>query len=140
MKELGGVPGIHLVDPVCYSDLLRLMSRCHFVLTDSGGIQEEAPSFSKPVLVLRETTERPDLIEVGAGKLVGTSAEQIVTAASTLLTDSRQYSAMSVAENPFGDGRAAERIVNILEQQLTEEFPLQDRSAYAMAEQPVAGD
>ena len=118
-EELGRVNGIHLVDPVSYRDLLSLMSRCYLILTDSGGIQEEAPSFNKPVLVLRDTTERPEVIEVGAGEIVGTEAENIVQVATKLLTDSGSYERMSAAENPFGDGHAAERIVDVLEQRLS---------------------
>jgi UDP-N-acetylglucosamine 2-epimerase (non-hydrolysing) len=113
-EELGQIERIHLVRPVTYPDLLRLMKRSYLILTDSGGIQEEAPSFSKPVLVLREVTERPELIEANAGKIVGTDARRIVDAASRLLTDAAEYAEMSAAENPFGDGRAAERIVDIL--------------------------
>jgi len=117
-EELGDIDRIHLVDPVSYPDLLRLMKRCFFILTDSGGIQEEAPSFGKPVLVLRKVTERPELIEANAGRIVGTGARDIVEAASRLLTDAAEYSAMASAENPFGDGRAAERIVDILAQRV----------------------
>ena len=113
--ELDGVDRIHLVDPVSYPDLLRLMKRSYLILTDSGGIQEEAPSFHKPVLVLRELTERPEVIEANAGRIVGTDTDRIVDAASRLLTDSAEYSRMAKVENPFGDGHAAERIVDILE-------------------------
>ncbi len=117
-EELGNIDRIHLVDPVSYPDLLRLMKRCFLILTDSGGIQEEAPSFGKPVLVLREVTERPELIEANAGRIVGTDARCIVDATSRLLTSATEYAAMAAVENPFGDGHAAERIVNILAQQL----------------------
>lgn len=117
-EELGEVDRIRLVGPVSYPDLLRLMKRCYLILSDSGGIQEEAPSFRKPVLVLRELTERPELIEANAGKIVGTDADTIVRAASLLLNEPLEYAAMTAAENPFGDGRAAERIANILDQQL----------------------
>jgi UDP-N-acetylglucosamine 2-epimerase (non-hydrolysing) len=113
-EELGGLERIRLVDPVSYNDLLRLMKRCYLILTDSGGIQEEAPSFGKPVLVLREVTERPEILDVNAGKLVGTDARAIVDAASRLLSDRAEYELMSKAENPFGDGHAAERIAEIL--------------------------
>jgi UDP-N-acetylglucosamine 2-epimerase (non-hydrolysing) len=113
-QELEGVPGIHLVGPVSYGDLLRLMRACYLVLTDSGGMQEEAPSFHKPVLVLREVTERPEVIEAGAGKLVGTDSGRIADEVARLLNDPSAYEAMAKAENPFGDGRAAERIVSIL--------------------------
>lgn len=113
-EELGGEFKIHLLGPVSYRDMLRLLSRCYFILTDSGGIQEEATSFRKPVLVLRESTERPELIEAGAGKVVGTDVGCILEEASRLLNDAQEYERMRAAENPFGDGRAAERIVNTL--------------------------
>jgi len=117
-EELGGESRIHLVDPVSYRDILRLMGRCYLIMTDSGGIQEEAPSFRKPVLVLREVTERPELIEANAGIIVGTDTDAIVRAASRLLNDPLEYARMTASENPFGDGRAAERIADILEQRL----------------------
>jgi len=115
--ELGDIERIHLVDPVTYTDLLRLMNRCYLRLTDSGGIQEEAPSFHKPVLVLREVTERPEVIETGAGRIVGTDGH-IVETTALLLTDAQEYKKMSTARNPFGDGHAAERIVDIIGQKL----------------------
>jgi UDP-N-acetylglucosamine 2-epimerase (non-hydrolysing) len=117
-EELGRVERIHLVHPVSYPDLLRLMKRCYLILTDSGGIQEEAPSFGKPVLVLREVTERPELLEANAGKIVGTDTHRIVEAASLLLTSSSEYAGMAAVENPFGDGHAAERIVDVLARRL----------------------
>jgi UDP-N-acetylglucosamine 2-epimerase (non-hydrolysing) len=113
-EELGNIERIHLVDPVSYPDLLRLMKRCYLILTDSGGIQEEGPSFHKPVLVLREVTERPELVEANAGKIVGTDAQSIVDATTHLLTNPLAYAQMSSVENPFGDGHAAERIADIL--------------------------
>ena len=115
---LGSVPRIHLLEPVSYGDLLRLMQRCYFILTDSGGIQEEAPSFQKPVLILRDVTERPEVVEVGAGRIVGTQTERIVAEASRLLTDPAAYAAMASATNPFGDGHAAERIADALDEAL----------------------
>ncbi|MFL6275160.1 MAG: non-hydrolyzing UDP-N-acetylglucosamine 2-epimerase [Blastocatellia bacterium] len=118
MQQLGGLPRFHLVEPVGYTDLLRLMRRSHFILSDSGGIQEEAPSFHKPVLVLRDTTERPEVIECGAGRLVGTDAERIFEEAALLLSNVKAYEQMSRTENPFGDGRAAERIVEVLAQRI----------------------
>jgi UDP-N-acetylglucosamine 2-epimerase (non-hydrolysing) len=117
-EEIGNTDRIHLIDPVSYGDMLRLMKRCYLILTDSGGIQEEAPSFHKPVLVLREVTERPEIVEANAGRVVGTDAHNIAEAAARLLTDSVEYNRMTQAENPFGDGAAAERIVNILDEQL----------------------
>jgi UDP-N-acetylglucosamine 2-epimerase (non-hydrolysing) len=109
---LGSRERIHLVEPVSYGDLLRLMQRSYLILTDSGGIQEEAPSFHKPVLILREVTERPEVVEVGAGKIVGTNQERIVEEASRLLEEPAAYRAMTSAANPFGDGHAAQRIVD----------------------------
>jgi len=117
-RELNGVRGINLVDPVSYNDLLKLMSRCCLILTDSGGIQEEAPSFHKPVLVLREVTERPEVVEAGAGRLVGTDSERVVEEVARLLSDPRAYREMSEAENPFGDGLAGQRIVEALARRL----------------------
>jgi len=117
-RELGGCPRIHLVSPVSYRDLLKLMDRCYMILTDSGGIQEEAPSFGKPVLILRDVTERPEVVETGAGRLVGTDANCIVKEARRLLVSPDLYRTMSRAKNPFGDGNAAERIVRILAESL----------------------
>lgn len=114
--ELDQLPGVHLTEPVSYRDLLGIMSRCYLILTDSGGIQEEAVSFHKPVLVLREVTERPEVIEVGAGKLIGVETQNIVDEVSDLLANQQRYEQMSTARNPFGDGHAAERIVDILAQ------------------------
>jgi UDP-N-acetylglucosamine 2-epimerase (non-hydrolysing) len=113
-RELRSCPRIHLVKPVSYRDLLKLMDRCYMILTDSGGIQEEAPSFGKPVLILRDVTERPEVLESGAGRLVGTNTDHIVDEARSLLTSPDLYGSMSRAQNPFGDGHAAERIVRIL--------------------------
>jgi len=113
-EELSGIPRIHLIEPTSYSDLLGLMRRCYLILTDSGGIQEESVSFHKPVLVLREVTERPEVLKVGAGKVVGTDIQRIVNESSRLLSNEQQYKQMCATENPFGDGRAAERIVKIL--------------------------
>jgi len=117
-EELGNTKRIHLTQPLSYVDAMRLMKGCYLVLTDSGGIQEEAPSFRKPVLVLRNVTERPELIEANAGELVGTDTSRIVDAATRLLTDRREYDLMCAVENPFGDGHAAERIVQLLARQL----------------------
>jgi UDP-N-acetylglucosamine 2-epimerase (non-hydrolysing) len=112
--ELDGLERVHLTSPLAYDDMLYAMRHCELVLTDSGGIQEEAPSFDRPVLILRHVTERPEVVESGAGILVGTDRERIVTAAARLLTDEAAYRAMADAPNPFGDGQAAERIVRIL--------------------------
>ena len=121
-EELSGFPRIHLIEPTSYRDLLGLMRRCYLILTDSGGIQEESVSFHKPVLVLREVTERPEVVEVGAGLVIGVDTERIVQEVSALLNDEEQYQRMSSAENPFGDGHAAERIVKILAERLPSEM------------------
>jgi UDP-N-acetylglucosamine 2-epimerase (non-hydrolysing) len=112
--ELGSVKGITLLEPLEHPDLIEVMRRSELVLTDSGGIQEEAPAMHKPVLILRTVTERPEVIESGFGRLVGTDPEVIVEEASHLLTDPVAHRAMISGANPFGDGRAAERIVEIL--------------------------
>ena len=113
-RLLADVENIHLVEPAAYPEFVWLMDRCVLILTDSGGVQEEAPSLKKPVLVMREMTERPEVVEAGAARLVGTSAEKIVDAATTLLTDPAQYAACQVDHNPYGDGHAAERIVDLM--------------------------
>jgi UDP-N-acetylglucosamine 2-epimerase (non-hydrolysing) len=113
-RILGTTPHVTLLPPVDYLALVHLMKHAALVLTDSGGIQEEAPTFGKPVLVLREVTERPEGIEAGILKLVGTNTQQIVNEASSLLDDSAAYSRMAQARNPYGDGHAAERIVKSL--------------------------
>jgi len=111
---LRGVPRVHLVEPLDYVTFVHLMSRAHVILTDSGGIQEEAPSLGKPVLVMRESTERPEAIEAGMAKLVGTDPQRIVTEVLRLLNDPGASSSLVLRQNPFGDGHAAERIVAIL--------------------------
>jgi UDP-N-acetylglucosamine 2-epimerase (non-hydrolysing) len=111
---LGGHPRIRLSDPLGYSDLVHAIRASTFVLTDSGGIQEEAPSFGTPVLVLREVTERPEGINAGVARLVGTDGERILEAASELLTDEGARQRMASARNPYGDGQAAERIADIV--------------------------
>ncbi|MBN9415889.1 UDP-N-acetylglucosamine 2-epimerase [bacterium SCN 62-11] len=108
---LQGVERVHLIEPVDYTTLIRLMRASTLILTDSGGIQEEAPSLGKPVLVLRKTTERPEGVHAGVAKLVGTDQSVIVSEASRLLSDSQAYQAMSQVASPYGDGRAAERIL-----------------------------
>ncbi|WP_276574773.1 non-hydrolyzing UDP-N-acetylglucosamine 2-epimerase [Pseudomonas pseudonitroreducens] len=113
-RLLFGIPNIHLIEPLEYLPFVYLMSRSHIILTDSGGIQEEAPSLGKPVLVMRDTTERPEAIAAGTVKLVGTDTANIVRALNTLLTDSNSYRAMSYAHNPYGDGNACSRILDAL--------------------------
>jgi UDP-N-acetylglucosamine 2-epimerase (non-hydrolysing) len=111
---LGGLPNLELHEPFDYRELVRRLMRCRFALTDSGGIQEEAPTFGKPVLVLRETTERPEGVDAGVARLVGTCRERIVAEASRLLTSDVAWLEMARAVNPYGDGRAAERIAAVL--------------------------
>jgi len=113
-RLLGGLPHIHLLQPLRYEQFVYLMARAALILTDSGGIQEEAPALHKPVLVLRDTTERPEAIEAGVARLVGTDPERIVTETERLLQDEQCYRSMAAGASPFGDGHAAERIVDIL--------------------------
>ncbi len=115
-RILRGVAGITLIEPVDYPRMVWLLSKSTVVLTDSGGIQEEAPSFGKPVLVMRDVTERPEGIAAGCARLVGTSEDRIVEEVSTLLTDRAAWQAMAQARNPYGDGTAAEQIVTLLAQ------------------------
>lgn len=111
---LGNHPRVFLTEPLDYAELVGAIARCYLLLTDSGGLQEEAPSLGKPVLVLRETTERPEAIEAGTAQLVGTNPTQIVATASQLLSDPTAYQTMATAINPFGDGQAAQRILQIV--------------------------
>ena len=112
--ELGDTPRVHLIEPLDYQPFANLMNQAHIILTDSGGIQEEAPSLGKPVLVLRDTTERPEAIEAGTVKLIGTSRERVYQELKLLLADDGEYARMAEAANPYGDGRAAARIVGCL--------------------------
>ena len=114
VEQLRGRAYVHLVEPVDYLELVFLLKQCHFVVTDSGGIQEEAPSFGKPVLVTRDTTERPEAMELGLAKLVGTDENRLLDEMTGLLDDPAVYSRMSRAENPYGDGRASRRIADHL--------------------------
>lgn len=115
-KILGNLDGrnIFLVDPVEYLTFVCLMLRAYIIVTDSGGVQEEAPSLSKPVLVMRDATERPEGVEAGVIRIVGTRAEQIYASITTLLTDRVAYQEMTSSHNPYGDGKASERIIEIL--------------------------
>lgn len=113
-RLLAGVNNIHLIEPLDYLPFVYLMSRSYLILTDSGGIQEEAISLGKPVLVMRDTTERPEAVAVGAVKLVGTDERVIASQLGLLLTDSDAYKSMSFAHNPYGDGNACSRIIAIL--------------------------
>ncbi len=113
-ETLGGVDRVHLTAPLEYDSLVYLMKRCYFVLTDSGGIQEEAPTLKKPVLVLREVTERPEAVSAGTAAVVGTDPAGIMGKTQLLLDNPAEYAKMTASVNPFGDGHAAERIVEIL--------------------------
>lgn len=110
-EELDGMARIHLIDPLDVVDFHNLAARSYFIMTDSGGVQEEAPSLNKPVLVLRDTTERPEGVTNGTLKLVGTDPSRVTTAMESLLTDEDTYQRMAQAKNPYGDGRASERIL-----------------------------
>ena len=119
VKEiLSNVPNIYLIDPLQYEEFIYLMSKSYFIITDSGGIQEEAPSLGKPVLVMRDTTERPEALEAGTVKLIGCDKDKLYYEAQKLLHNSEEYEKMSKAHNPYGDGRACNRIVDIIEKTL----------------------
>ena len=113
-EELGGCERIHIIEPLDVLDCHNIMARSYLILTDSGGIQEEAPSLGKPVLVMRDTTERPEGIEAGTLKLVGTSEETIYNEFTKLLDNKDDYNAMAHAANPYGDGFACRRIADVL--------------------------
>ncbi|AWM61386.1 UDP-N-acetylglucosamine 2-epimerase (non-hydrolyzing) [Stutzerimonas stutzeri] len=115
-RLLAGIDNVHLIEPLDYLPFVYLMNRSYLILTDSGGIQEEAPSLGKPVLVMRDTTERPEAVEAGTVKLVGTQAEALIVSLKQLLTDDEAYRAMSFAHNPYGDGLACARILEALSQ------------------------
>jgi UDP-N-acetylglucosamine 2-epimerase len=116
-RLLGSHPRIHLIDPLDYEPFVFLMERSHIIITDSGGVQEEAPSLGKPVLVMRDTTERPEAVDAGTVILVGTAQQRIVDEANRLLRDPAHYSRMAQAMNPYGDGLAAKRIRAVIEEQ-----------------------
>lgn len=124
MEELGGAGRIHLTEPLDYFTFINLMRRAHLILTDSGGVQEEAPTLGKPLLVLRKLTERPEAFQAGLSKVVGNSRETIVAEATRLLQDDAAYRRMISADNPFGDGRAAARIVKALERWISGVTPM----------------
>ena len=115
---LGNHPRVFLTEPLDYSELVGAIARCYLLLTDSGGLQEEAPSLGKPVLVLRETTERPEAVQAGTAKLIGTNPQTIAESAAKLLENSEVYQQMATAINPFGDGQASARIVEIAQNYL----------------------
>lgn len=110
-EELGKLAQVHLIEPLDYEPFANLMAKVDIVLTDSGGIQEEAPALGKPVLVLRDTTERPEAVDAGTVKLVGTAYDDVLRETNLLLDDSKYYQSMAEAANPYGDGRACERII-----------------------------
>lgn len=124
-RRLGGIAAIHLVEPLSYVPFVDLMRRAHVLLTDSGGIQEEAPSLGKPVLVLREKTERPEAVAVGAARLTGTDPVRIVAETSLLLDDAAEYTRRAQIRNPYGDGRAATRIREIVRSSFATAYPVE---------------
>lgn len=113
---LSEVPNIHLIEPLSYPSFVWIMNRSYLIITDSGGVQEEAPSLGKPVLVMRETTERPEAVSAGTVILVGTDAQKIVKEANDLLRNAERYTAMSNLHNPYGDGKASQRIVQFMKE------------------------
>jgi UDP-N-acetylglucosamine 2-epimerase (non-hydrolysing) len=113
-RLLKGVKNIHLIEPLDYLPFVYLMNRSYLILTDSGGVQEEAPSLGKPVLVMRDTTERPEAVQAGTVRLVGTDLQAIISNVEELLGDEDAYQRMSVAHNPYGDGQACARIIEVL--------------------------
>jgi UDP-N-acetylglucosamine 2-epimerase (non-hydrolysing) len=114
-RHLAGHPHIQLIEPQSYVPFVDLMRRAYLLITDSGGIQEEGPSLGKPILVLREKTERPEAVIAGTVKLVGTDEDRIVQEAATLLEDRQAYDQMARIHNPYGDGRASARISDLIE-------------------------
>ena len=128
MSRLGNLNRVHLIEPVDYFGFLSLLRRCHLVLTDSGGVQEEAPTFGKPVLVLRKVTERPEASMMGLARIVGTSREAIVREASDILGSSIVYRTMSEGANPYGDGRASVRIADALGRWMSGASPVLESS------------
>ena len=122
-RLLGGAGNIHLIPPQDYLPFVALMHRAELIITDSGGVQEEAPSLGKPVLVMRDTTERPEAVEAGTVRLVGTDSECIISEATRLLDDAAAYASMARAHNPYGDGKAAGRIVAAIKHFAAEHYP-----------------
>jgi UDP-N-acetylglucosamine 2-epimerase (non-hydrolysing) len=116
MELLGDISNIYLIAPMQYESFIYLMDKSYFIITDSGGVQEEAPSLGKPVLVMRDTTERPEALEAGTVKLVGTDTQLIIKEAQKLIDDKIAYEKMSKAHNPYGDGKACVQIVEFLKE------------------------
>jgi UDP-N-acetylglucosamine 2-epimerase (non-hydrolysing) len=133
-ERLSGFHNIKLIEPLDYQSFVYLMTRCHLILTDSGGVQEEAPSLGKPVLVMRDTSERIEAVEAGVARLVGTHAATIVTAVDEILDRKDSYAAMASGPNPFGNGRASERIVKDLLICSKQKFNPSASSASAMSD------
>ncbi len=125
-SRLEGLPNVALVDPLSYADFAVLMARSYLVLTDSGGVQEEAPSLGKPVLVMRENTERPEALSAGTVKLIGTNRDRIIKEVTTLLSDQRAYQRMAQATNPYGDGKAGIRAASAISSLLGVGRPMPD--------------
>jgi UDP-N-acetylglucosamine 2-epimerase (non-hydrolysing) len=121
-ETLRNQPNVSLLEPLDYLEFVYLLGKCDLALTDSGGVQEEAPSLGKPVLVLCETTERPEAVTAGTVRLVGAKQDSILTAVRLLLNDSKEYQRMSQAHNPYGDGKTSQRIADILAKELLEEI------------------
>lgn len=115
---LNGISNIKLIDPLAYPEFVWLMNKCYMVITDSGGVQEEAPSLGKPVLVMRDTTERPEAVEAGTVILVGTDTNKIVLESNKLLNNKEHYDSMSKLHNPYGDGKSCQRIISYIEKQI----------------------
>ena len=128
---LGGVPRVHLCPPLDYPEMIAVMQRADIVLTDSGGIQEEAPALGKPVLVTRETTERPEAVHEGVARLIGTDPDRIVEEVQRLLDDKQAYAAMARGASPYGDGQAARRIADVLQRRRSRAEPQSAEPAYA---------
>ncbi|MFI3199758.1 MAG: UDP-N-acetylglucosamine 2-epimerase, partial [Methylococcaceae bacterium] len=113
---LADVNNVYLIEPLEYEAFIYLMSLSKLIITDSGGVQEEAPSLGKPVLVMRDTTERPEAVDAGTVKLVGTDAQRIIQETNNLLDNHQAYELMTKAHNPYGDGKACERIINFMKE------------------------
>ena len=113
---LTDVKNVYLIDPLEYEAFIYLMSLSKLIITDSGGVQEEAPSLGKPVLVMRDTTERPEAVDAGTVKLVGTNTQRIISETNNLLDNKQAYEIMAKAHNPYGDGKACERIINFMKE------------------------
>ncbi len=121
-EHLGDLPNVHLIKPLDYLSFVRLMQRAHVILTDSGGVQEEAPSLGKPVLVMRDVTERPEAVAAGTVRLVGTETDAIIRGVNALFDDDALWQNASRSANPYGDGKASSRIVDALMGRPVDEF------------------